>query len=73
MSLAAIAQARPVLSFIEGCDLIDATLRFHAKNYRAICPVVLLIVYVRRGYKPLRNFVYDLAGLKKRDFNGEQR
>lgn len=63
----AIKQKNKKLTFIESCDLINATLQFTWVP----SPVVILIVYLRRLYKPIRDRIYDYAGLKKSDFNGE--
>lgn len=66
----AIQQQNRSLTFIEGCDLVDAVVRFQAKQFWVPAPVVLALVYLRRLYKPIRNRVYDYVGLDKEFFNG---
>jgi hypothetical protein len=65
----AIRQQNRPLAFIETCDLVDASVRFSAKEFWVPAPVVFALVYLRRLYKPIRNRVYDYVGLSKGDFN----
>lgn len=66
----AMAQENRALSFVEGCDLVDATLKLQFNKFKVPSVVVLLCIYLRRVYKPFRNLVYIWAGLNKNDFNG---
>lgn len=65
----AIDQKNAPLTFVEGCDVVDATLRFQAKRFWMPGFVVFALVYLRRLYKPFRNRLYNFAGLNKADFN----
>lgn len=58
------------LAFIEGCDLVDATLKLQWNKFKVPAVGILAIVFLRRLYKPIRNRIYDFAGLDKEDFNG---
>lgn len=58
------------LSYIESLDLIEATFKFQFKHFKSIIPVAILFILLRRLYKPIRNRIYDYAGLSKEDFNG---
>ena len=60
------------LAFLEGCDLVDATLRLQAKEFMVPGFAVMAAVYLRRIYKPLRNRMYEYAGLDKEDFNAAE-
>lgn len=66
----AFVQGNRKLTFIETCDLVDASVRFSAKQFWVPAPVVFGLVYLRRLYKPIRNRLYDYAGLNKEFFNG---
>lgn len=65
----AIDQNLKVLTFIEGCDVVDATMKFQFKQFKVPSFIVLLVVYLRRLYKPFRDAVYHWAGLNKEFFN----
>lgn len=65
----ALGQGNRKLTFIETCDLVDASVRFSAKQFWVPAPVVFSLVYLRRLYKPIRNCIYDYVGLNKGDFN----
>lgn len=65
----AINQKNRALTFIEGLDLLDSTFKFEWKQFRIPLIVAVVIIYLRRLYKPLRNRTYQFAGLDKEDFN----
>lgn len=65
----AIDQKLKVLTFIEGCDVVDATMKFQFKQFKVPSILVLVVVYLRRAYKPVRDFIYHWAGLNKEFFN----
>ena len=56
-------------AFIDGCDLVDATLKLQWNKFKVPAPLILVVIYLRRLYKPIRNRIYDYAGLNKEDFN----
>lgn len=58
------------LTFIETCDLVDASVKFGWKQFWVPAPVVFGLVYLRRIYKPIRNRLYGYVGLNKEFFNG---
>jgi plasmid replication initiation protein len=65
----AIEQKNKVLTFIEACDLADAALKYQFKQFNVPSLATLLVIYLRRLYKPFRNATYRYAGLSKDYFN----
>jgi len=65
----AIKQKNKSLTLIETFDLMDSTAKFQWAHFRVPLLVAVLAIYLRRLYKPIRNRIYDFAGLSKEDFN----
>lgn len=57
------------LTLIESLDLMDAVIAFQFRRFKLIFLVSYVLILARRIYKPIRNLVYDYAGLGKDDFN----
>ncbi len=50
---------------IEASDVIGAVGKFTWKQYRVPLIVIVLLAYIRKPYKLVRNFILDFMGVEK--------